>query len=814
MTTLPQHPIRCALTALAALSLAQTLPAQALQTNAQTDPAASEPSQAIGRGGALEEIVVTAQRREENLQSVPIAVTALGAEDIQQMRITNIEDLSALAPNLNITNQGQQSTPAMAIRGVTSGTSDNAVDPKVGVYVDGIYVGRSVGAIFDLADIERVEVLRGPQGTLFGRNATAGALSIVTAAPTGEFGISANASVGNDDARRGKITLNLPEWHGLRTKLSYLYDEIGGYADNLIGGQRIDVSARAPGFGRLRYADELGGKEVNAFHFAAQYDVTDRLTVDYRFDYTDAETVGNPQQVVAPLPDQTGQLWGAVLAFQPLTGGITNIATDQLGAVAAASSLERVETLGHNLTLTWDINDSTTLKSITGWRELEQDPNIYDLGATGGVRFTEAQFLALLGGNVPGILDPAVQPGPNDSFFSLLTARSTSQEQFTQELQLQISSDQFDLVTGLFYFEEESPARSVLGIFQPVAGGVVTANPVLDPLFGSGTTVTTANNDSAAAYAQLTWHLSDSVDLTGGLRYTSDRREIDIDSLAGATGAVLGLGNYKVDYEELTYTGIATWRPTADITTYAKVSTGYVSGGLLSGIPFEPETLISYEIGVKSQLLDNRLRLNLAAFYSDYEDLQLQAFLNGRQFFDNAGEATIQGAEAEVEWLPLEGLVLSASLGYIDHEYEEYLQRTADGGFVDITDDVDQTFVPKTTGRLSAQYYAPAFSNGLQVYGRVDGAYQGDTTLTANTLRDAEGNAVPLNKERYLDGYWRVGARLGLAGIRLGDSNISASLFAENLLDEEYYPNETTVFSLTRMYARGRTYGLEFSIDL
>ncbi|GAB3285805.1 TonB-dependent receptor [Parahaliea aestuarii] len=806
MKTLPHRPLYLAL---AALTLGTAIPALAQSPGESTGL-----QEARGRGGALEEIVVTAQRREENLQSVPIAVTALGSEDIQQMRVVNIEDLSSLAPNLNITNQGQQTTPALAIRGVTSGTSDNAVDPKVGVYVDGIYVGRSVGAIFDLADIERVEVLRGPQGTLFGRNATAGALSIVTAAPTGEFGIGASASMGNDDARRGKITLNLPEWRGLRTKLSYLHDEIGGYADNLIGGRTIDVSARAPGFGALRYADELGGKDVDAFHFAAQYDATDRLTVDYRFDYSDSETVGNPQQVVGPLPDQTGQLWGAVLAFQPLTGGITNIADEQLSAVAAASSVERLETLGHNLTLTWDLNDSTTLKSITGWRELEQDPNIYDLGASGGIRFTEAQFIALLSGNIPGILDPAVQPGPEDSFFSLLTARSTSQEQFTQELQLQVSSDQFDLVTGLFYFEEESPAHSVLGIFQPVADGVLTTNPVLDPLFGSGTTITTANNDSSAAYAQLTWHLNDSFDLTGGLRYTSDKREIDIDSLAGATGAVLGLGNYKVDYEEVTYTGIATWYPSADITTYAKVSTGYVSGGLLSGIPFEPETLISYEVGMKSQLLENRLRLNLAAFYSDYQDLQLQAFLNGRQFFDNAGEATIQGAEAEVEWLPVEGLIVSASLGYIHHEYEEYLQRTADGSFVDITDDVEQTFVPKTTGRLSAQYYAPAFGNGLQLYGRLDGVYQGDTVLTANTLRDPEGNVSPLNDEREIDGFWRVGARLGLAGIRLGDSEISASLYADNLLDEEYYPNETTAFSMTRMYARGRTYGLEINFTL
>ncbi|MBN7795905.1 TonB-dependent receptor [Parahaliea mediterranea] len=775
---------------------------------------ASDAGAAIGRAGALEEIVVTAQRREENLQSVPIAVTALGAHDIQQLRITNINDLSSLAPNLSITPQGQQTIPALAIRGVVSGTSDNAVDPKVGIYVDGIYVGRSVGAIFDLADIERVEVLRGPQGTLFGRNATAGALSIVTAAPTGEFGLRADASLGSDNARRGKLTLNLPEWRGLRTKLSYLYDEIDGYADNLLGGRNIDLSARAAGFGKLRYADQLGGKEVNALHFAAQYDATERLSIDYRFDYSDSDTVGNPVQIVGPLEDQTGQLWGGVLAFQPLTGGVTNQSTARLDPVANASSVEHVETLGHNLTLTWEASDALTLKSISGWRELDQDPNIFDLTATGGVRFSSAQLFALLGGNIGGALDPAAQPGPNDSFFSLLTARSTEQEQFSQELQLQVSTERYELVTGLFYFEEESPATNVLGVFQPVVDGVVMANPLLDALFGSGTTITEANNDSSAAYAQLTWYLNDSVDLTGGLRYTSDNRELRIDSLAGATGAVFGPGDYQVDYEELTYTGTITWRPTADITTYAKVSTGYVSGGLLSGIPYEPETLTSYELGFKSQLLENRLRLNLAAFYSDYEDLQIQAFLNGRQFFDNAGKASIEGAEAELEWLPADGLTLTASVGYTHHSYDEYFQRSADNTFVDITDDVSQQFVPKTTGRLSAQYYAPTFGNGMQAFGRVDGVYQGDTMLTANTLRDPEGQLSSLNDARELAGYWRVGARLGLAGIRLGDAELTASLYGDNLLDEDYYPNANTAFALTRMYARGRTYGLELTLDL
>ncbi|MEE4661686.1 MAG: TonB-dependent receptor, partial [Halieaceae bacterium] len=343
---------------------------------------------------------------------------------------------------------------------------------------------------------------------------------------------------------------------------------------------------------------------------------------------------------------------------------------------------------------------------------------------------------------------------------------------------------------------------------------VVNPSPVLDSIFGSGTTITEANNDSIAAYAQIDYELTDTLTATGGLRYTKDNRELQIDSLAGATGSVLGLGNFDESYDEVTYTAVLAWRPNADTTTYAKISTGYVSGGILSGIPYDPETLTAYELGFKSQFLENRLRINMAAFYNEYKDLQIQAFLNGRQFFDNAGEATIQGVEAELQWLPTEGLMLTASLGYVDHEFDEYLQRTPDGGFRDLTNDVVQQFVPDTTGRLSAQYYTGAFSGGAQFFARIDGLYQGDTPLTGNTLRDTAGNPTPLNSERDLDAFWNVSARVGFSGIRVGDSQMSVSLFGENLLDEDFFPFSTEAFSLNRMYARGRIYSLEVSLEI
>ena len=226
------------------------------------------------RNIALEEIIVTAQKREQNLQNVPIAVTALNAQTLNMFRVTNTEDLSNLAPNLNIQNQGRGTIPQINIRGVSSGVSAAEVDPKIATYLDGVYIGRTIGSIFDMADIERVEVLRGPQGTLFGRNATGGAISITTSAPTGEFGLSQDISVGNLNAQRFRTILNLPSMGPLSVKLSYLYDKNDGYSDNLIAGRTLDLRLRNPDMGVLTYAENLGSKNVEAFMLAANLDLT------------------------------------------------------------------------------------------------------------------------------------------------------------------------------------------------------------------------------------------------------------------------------------------------------------------------------------------------------------------------------------------------------------------------------------------------------------------------------------------------------------------------------------------------------------
>lgn len=797
---------------------------------------AADPGQTASAQGQLADIIVTAQRREESLQKVPVAVTAIGAEQLDQLRITNVRNLAGLAPSLQINSQGLQSNPTIIIRGVASGTSNNAVDPKVGIYLDGVYIGRTVGSIFDLSDIQRVEVLRGPQGTLFGRNATSGAISLVTAAPSGEWAVRGSVSYGNDDAKRAKVSIDLPALGPLSFKLSYLHDEIEGDYRNLIGGRTIDLSQRDPSFGTMRIAKRLGERNVDGIGVAARLDLGD-LTADYRFDYTDARSSGRAMQSFGVIPDSSGQILSPIIAFQPLFGGITNISTDRLPSVANASSMEHVVTQGHSLTLSYPLNDAIMVKSISALRKFRQDPNIYDLAASGGLRFTTAQLQALLAGDVGGVMNPANTPGPNDSFFSLLTARSTRQKQFSQEFQVQLTSDKVDLTAGLFYFHENTPATDILGIFQPVANGVVVNtslvgvipglpvgqlpfdingdgivdaadfNPSLDSIFGSGVTRTRAINDSYAAYGQLTYHLTDTIDVTGGLRYTIDKRENRIYAVAGGQGGQLGVGDYKVDYKKATWATILTWRPSSRVTAYGKISTGYVAGGILSGIPYKPETLTAYELGLKAQSWGNRLRTNIALFYSDYKDLQTQNFINGRQFFNNAGKADIKGFEIEADLMPVRGLTLSGNLSYTDFSYKSFILNG-----VEVADIARTTFASKWQGRASAQYDAPEMAMGGYLSGRVDARYRSRAPLVSTPFYDLSGNVADLERYAHTSAYWLVDGRIGWMNMPLGGAKASLSLFGQNLFNKHYDPFGSPVLQLVASYERGRTYGVELGV--
>ncbi|MCP1471478.1 iron complex outermembrane receptor protein [Sphingobium sp. OAS761] len=756
----------------------------------------AQDNEAQDDGTRLQEIVVTAQRRTENIQNVPISVTALSADTLDNARVTDIRNLSGLAPNVLINSQGISSIPTVTIRGIQSGVSSSSVDPKVGIYLDGVYIGRTVGAIFDLADIERVETLRGPQGTLFGRNATAGAISIVTPNPTGKLEGNALLSAGNYDSFRGRLSLNLPSFGIFSARISYLHDEFAGDTPNLLAGKSINFDLREPGIGTLPYAKRLGAKNVDAVQIAVRAEFSPDFDLTYRFDYTDSETVGRPAQTAGFNADSTGALAGGINAFQGLTGGTLNLSRSRLDAVANASSVQPLKVEGHSLIANWDLG-TLKLKNIAAYRRFKQDWNTFDLASTGGQKFTAAQLGALLAGDVAGVTAPGVQPGPNDYLFDLLTARTAKQHQFSDELQMLVSTEAFDLTTGLFYFREKGAETNVLGIFQPVANGQVLPTP-LDAVFGSGVNQAEAINEAYAAYAQGTYHVTPQIDLTLGGRYTTDRRKTNVIRRSGtAAGGSLGVGTYTETFHKFTYAAILGYRPTDDINAYAKVSSGYVAGGIADGSPYGPESLTSYELGLKTELFDRRLRANFAVYYSDYKDLQIQQFLGGRQIFSNAGRARTYGAEAELEARPARGLMLAANLGYQKFDYRRYILNG-----VDVADRARALYAPKITAKLSGRYEVEAD------FGRpfisMDARYRSRSyhTLLPSTNPVTE-------RGTYQTPFWLVDGRIGVDDIRIGGTEFALSVWAQNLFDKDAYTFGPTVINQNVFYDQSRTYGIE-----
>ncbi|WP_157216851.1 TonB-dependent receptor [Flavisphingomonas formosensis] len=743
-------------------------------------------------GGGLSEIVVTAQKREQNLQDVPIAITALNSQAIANARATSIANLSGVAPNVTVNDQGDPSAPAITIRGIGCCATLNAVDPKVGIYIDGVYIGRATGGLFDLADIERVEILRGPQGTLFGRNATAGAMSLITREPTGKLGIKQDLSYGNYNAFRSRTTINLPAWGPLSVSATYLHDQVDGYARNGLGGMTIDFGPATGGrYGKLTAAKRLGGHNTDAVRIAARLEATDDLTVDYKFDYTDSNATPEPSQVLglgdagAASPDLAGLILG-----QSLLGGHNNIFTPANKAsntVYNFSTNQHLQVGGHSLTLNWKANDTVTLKSITAYRWYKLDPNAFDLAATGGMVVPDG-----MGGTIP--------------FATLLSVRQSKQHQFSQELQLNISTDHLEFVAGGFYFKERAPA------YDPLFGFSLAGAPQLFPgnvayTAGSGITNSISKNESKAVYAQATYHVTDQLDVTGGIRATWDNRFVNISSLQ-FTNTNVGLGEHTSNFSHVDYTAVLTYKPTRDITAYAKIATGYVSGGIVAGQSFEPETLKNYEIGIKSELFDRRLRANIDAYYMDYRNLQVQTFGANGLVYDNAGKAKVKGVEAEFEAVPVDKLTLGMNLGYQQFIYKTYVTGGVDIGETGL-DIARPRDTPKWNLKLSADYRFPEFGNGAEPFARIDARYRSKAFANITPVGVASTEAVT-----NIDPYWIVDGRVGVRSFDLGRIKASASVWAMNMFNSRkilFANNLSTVVAAT--FVHPRTYGMDLSID-
>jgi iron complex outermembrane receptor protein len=557
----------------------------------------------------LVEVVVTAQKRAENLQRVPLAVTAFSATMLEDKQITSAFDLAQYTPNVQFSGVGAASASAGAfyIRGVGQFNMHATSDPAVGVYLDGVYIARSVGSNFDLGDVAQVEVLKGPQGTLFGRNTITGAVSITTKRPTFESGGSADLTVGSIDQVLARATVNAPLVDG---KLAARFTIMGN--ERAAWGTEIDSKGKVWNLGD---AQRMGGRAQ------LLWQVSDDLDVLFSGDGTRSRGHSTPGGLTAFTPSATSNAFNATSPVKVGPQWLVQGYTSFLNIVPN----DNVDTAGASMTVTWKPRD-VTIKAISAYRQQYAQ--------------TAQDF-----GGVP---------------VSWITQQMTqTQWQISQELQAtgDLLNGRLKYTGGLYYFEEKSHNDTWAG------------------LFGSDLVIPATNSvRSASAYGQATYDLTDKLSITGGARYTEERKSIRVQTTLGGA-VVLPDSSASAKFHSVTPMANIKYQWTDDVMTYASIARGFRSGGFNAQpfsttdlIPTNPEKTTTYEVGAKLTGFNNRVRLNLAAFYNDYTDIQLGAttLTNGVFVYRNANAATatIYGGEME-----LTGVIAPGLEAYLNGSY-------------------------------------------------------------------------------------------------------------------------------------------------
>lgn len=723
-------------------------------------------------GTGLEEVVVTAQRRAEKLQDVPIAITALTARQLEARGITSIDSLNSMAPNLQVSyTPGSTTAAQIAIRGGVTVNPALTWEPTVGIYLDGVYIGKTQGSVFDVVDLERVEVLRGPQGTLYGRNTLAGALNLVTRPPSGEMSGTANVSVGNYNYRQGRLTLDLPKV-GIAS--------VGIGLRKAVRDGWIDVMPATPG-GPVP-VDELNDLDTTSARLAVRLDFSDKIVGDYRFDYSDVDQNTSHSQLTRADAAFFG-FFAGIPGVGPRIASVPDYVSQDRetrasidGAVFEESTIQ-----GHSFTLAWELSDSTSFKSISAYRKLEWD----DLLDLDGSPINVAH-----------------------------SSRLSDYDSLSQELQLLGHGDRYRYVAGLYYFEDDGFTNNPLHFFGEFG------SPPIDSRYGFTT-------QAWSAYTQVDFDLTDRLTLTGGLRYTNEKKDIDR-SYSDVTIPVPNIFTATAagTFSDVTPLAIVAFKATDSINLYAKYSEGFKSGGFNgeavsaaeTRAPYQAETIESVEFGAKTTLADGRAILNIAAFQNRHDDMQLSVFVGtaAASVIRNAGKATIRGFEVEGVFQPTDAIRLGLSYGYLDPGYDEFFE---DVGTPPVRRNVaDNRVFPHTPeNTFSANIEADIAQTSYGVWRAiVDYSYTDEFYLYPYALTPENPATQQTAGDTLIKGYGLLNARLQLAEMQLGGMDVAATLWAKNLTDEEYVANRIdfgpAFGNLTQSYfGMPRTYGLELN---
>ncbi|MGF7150124.1 iron complex outermembrane receptor protein [Sphingomonas zeicaulis] len=750
----------------------------------------------------LQDIVVTAQKREENLQDVPIAVSAFSSAALEARGATALTSLFQ-APPPGVVMQpfaGSQSLLIVDMRGVTNADpGQGTAEVGTAVYLDDVYLGRAQGLGLELADPERIEVLRGPQGTLFGRNAEGGAIRIVTKKPTGKWGGSAKLVYGNYDQLRYEAHLNLPEIAGFAVKLDYLNTSHDGWTS---AGPRVQ---------RIASQKDFGDFEAEGYRASVRWRPTDTITVDYAYDHSvtydtrDYNVLATPPYGFAPNGPLTPLATFNAPGGQPRTGIHTRVDDSWISLYNAPF---RIKADGHTLQAGWDLTDELTLRSITAFRRTRE---------VGANQLSGAFTVSSLGPN--GLPVSRLVPGLGTTSLGLDSAtiayaisgvasfNDVNQKQESQEFQLVGSFDSVEFVVGAYYFHEkvDDLRQSFLSVVYTdrALTQAVGTNPFTVGSATAGLGQQRAESTSFAGFGQATWtpeFAGDRLHLTAGLRYTDDKKTF-LRTISNGVAAVTVGEPFREQRFDPAFT--IAYDITDNANIYAKYSQAYRAGGVSVRSPgfrpFGAEVNKAYELGFKSDLLDRHLRLNAALFENRISNRQITAQLDPTgnpavtDTLNAPGVTRIRGAELEVVAAPIRSLQLSFTYAYLSGKRPpSYTQ-------IDPNAELRIQSLPKHAVTAALDYTVPVADLGDLAF-HIDYSMASDTPGTG---RVAYG-AFAWDIERDV-----ANARIALQDIEVGPSRWRIAAFAKNIFDTAYpvftAPGANAVLSAPR------TYGLELA---
>ncbi len=804
--------------------------------------------------GQIDEIVVTARRREEGLQDTPVAVSVFSENDLVEAGLTNLSDLRKVTPNIDVQNgNGATGVGSIFIRGVGARNTGVNFDSGVGIYLDGVYMGRPDGTLLDNVDIAGIQVLRGPQGTLFGKNTTGGAILYTTNAPTDEFEGNAQARIGNLGRLDYRATVNIP------------------LVDGLLNSRFSAYKTERDGFVRNEFLGETLSDE-NRWGAKARFLLTpsDDLSVDLLANYGETDQAGRGQDCEY-FPDAEGAGWQADAqngtVFIPGTGQAIEdhcLDNNALGPDRVLSDLEgsryEAETLGLSATINWDLNEDISVKSITGFRDTKAGDGI-DLDAVA----------------IPSLHQITLGDGRGGA------KRET--EQISQELILSAKAGEtLDIVAGGYLFLEKSDGGTNRGVLGPIFS-VAGIAPLL--FYSSSELTRETDNKAYSAFTQADWQMSEQWSLTAGLRYTSENRELRrVQDVINASNLTLDGSNalpvvtgtiWLIPGGEAVFNpnhghvhevipnaaaGIAdindqtlkvkndAWTPMISVQrnlddiegidagiAYATAANGFLSGGVSESLDpitqalttYEPEDVWNYEAGLKIDALDRKLRLNTALFYTQYDDRQLTSVtvnpLTGSVAprLINAAKSVIKGIEVETTFLPAENWELTFNMAVNDGDIKDYQDTriltpgsglpnctsvTSSAGPVDLCD-VDRS--DEELPRLPTEVFFAAAQYTMNT----------DMGTFIPRLQYSQRNNVEqcFDRGSCLDGRYRTDQKDMSARLTwLSDSDdIRLTAYINNLTDKRFIIGGTPLVDVVRtggtIYNVPRTYGLELSVD-